>query len=161
MPGWDFSPFRGDLDGADDADREWLAGRYRLPEPRLSLGLNLRRLATAAIDVSDGLIADLGHICTASGVGAEIEADRVPLSPATKRAVGRNVSLINTVLSAGDDYELLFCVRPDRVAEIKEIEKHQRIQCTKVGQIRERGGIDVIGGDGSPLTVTRKGFRHF
>ena len=84
--------------------RAFLIERYRLPQPRLALGQALRGIASAAIDVSDGLVADLGHILETSGVGAELHADALPLSAAARDLPGAR----DAALSGGDDYELLF-----------------------------------------------------
>lgn len=92
--------------------RDHLLRRYRLPEPKIALGLALRGMIHAAIDVSDGLIADLGHICTASGVGAEIQAAMVPMSDAAQIALAGDPTLLPRVLTGGDDYELLFTADP-------------------------------------------------
>src|SRR5208282_4103357 len=86
-----------------------LLGRYRLPQPRL--GLAIGGVASAGMDVSDGLIQDLGHICRASSLGAVVEAGQVPLSPQA-RAAGE--AWLETCLTGGDDYELLLAVPPAR-----------------------------------------------
>jgi thiamine-monophosphate kinase len=91
-----------------------LARRYRLPEPRLALGVALSGVATAAMDVSDGLAQDLGHICRASGCGAVVEAAALPLSDAARAAVAADPALLSLALSGGDDYELLFAAPPGR-----------------------------------------------
>jgi len=91
---------RGEIDSA------WLADRYRLPQPRLALGRALRGIATACMDVSDGLVQDLGHLCRASGCGAVLRAATVPLSAAAR---GADLALL---ITGGDDYELLFAMPP-------------------------------------------------
>ncbi|MCX0053597.1 thiamine-phosphate kinase, partial [Escherichia coli] len=83
--------------------------RQRRPEPRVALGLLAARHASAALDVSDGLAQDLGHLCTASGVGAELEVERLPLSAAVRKALGPEGAL-----AGGEDYELLLAVPPGR-----------------------------------------------
>src|SRR5215467_10312150 len=85
-----------------------LVSRYHLPQPRLALGKRLAGLATACMDVSDGLVGDLGHICEASGLGAAIDAPRVPLSEPARAILAREPRWLKTVLTGGDDYELLF-----------------------------------------------------
>ena len=100
---------QGELEVTDDAPRAYLIERYRLPRPRLALGQALRGIASAAIDVSDGLVADLGHILEVSGVGAELHADALPLSPAARDLPGAR----DAALSGGDDYELLFTAPPE------------------------------------------------
>ena len=95
-----------------------LARRYRLPEPRLALGAALSGVARAAMDVSDGLVQDLGHLCRASGCGAAVEAALLPLSDAARAAVGADPALLSLALTGGDDYELLFAAPPERSEEV-------------------------------------------
>ncbi|MDF2781719.1 MAG: thiL, partial [Geminicoccaceae bacterium] len=94
---------QGELEAAPAVGAQ-LVERYRLPQPRLALGQTLRGLASAALDVSDGLLADLGHILETSAVGAEIHAAALPLSPAARALPG----VREAALAGGDDYELLF-----------------------------------------------------
>ena len=104
---------QGALDVTEPA-RTFLIERYRLPQPRLALGQALRGIASAAIDVSDGLVADLGHILETSGVGAALHADALPLSEAARDLPGAR----DAALAGGDDYELLFTAPSKRRAEI-------------------------------------------
>ena len=98
-------------------DHAALAARFRLPEPRLALGAVLLGVATCAIDVSDGLVADLGHLCEESGVAARINADAVPLSASGLGAlIDGGEAAIADLVTGGDDYELLFCAPPVRSA---------------------------------------------
>ena len=96
---------RGELATLQPADRVALAERFRLPEPRLALGAALNGLATCAIDVSDGLVADLGHLCTESEVAARIAADDVPFSDAARRTLAGGEAEIADLVTGGDDYE--------------------------------------------------------
>src|SRR5207253_5077345 len=89
-----------------------LERRYRMPLPPTTLGRRLAGIANAAADVSDGLLADVGHIAAASGLAVEIERDRVPLSPTARRIVESDPSLWANVLGGGDDYELVLAVPP-------------------------------------------------
>ena len=135
---------------APQDDKAYLINRYLLPQPRLELGLSLHGIANACMDISDGLVQDLGHICKASGVAAIIEAEKIPLSAAA-RAQPDHLML---ALTGGDDYELLFTVSPENIHLIPE-------GCTQVGVVKEGSGVTVIGGDGKPITLTHKGYRHF
>lgn len=137
--------------GLDDLER-----RYRYPEPRLALGQAMRGVARAACDISDGLVADLGHICEQSGVGAVIEAPRVPLSPAAAASVAADSALIETVLTGGDDYELLFAVAPD--ADLAALAAITPV--TVIGRFEEGHGVRVTDAAGSPLKLGRTGWRH-
>lgn len=139
-----------------------LAARYRLPEPRLALGQSLLGLASAAMDVSDGLIGDLEHICEASGVGAMVEAGRVPLSAAAAAAIeaGWGEGLA-TALTGGDDYELLFTAPPAAEARILELSTGLGLRLTAVGTIIAGSGVSVAGPGGHALSLRARGYRHF
>ena len=102
----------GQLTGVSQSDAAFLADRYRLPRPRLALGRRLRGLVHATMDISDGLVGDLQHICDASRVGAIIEVSRVPLSDAARTAITNAPTWIESVIGGGDDYELLFTASP-------------------------------------------------
>ena len=125
--------------------------RYFLPAPRLELGQRLREVATAAIDVSDGILADLGHICAASKVGARLELARLPLGP----GVGPEAA------SAGDDYELCFTAPRERGAELVALGRALRMDLTRVGAVVEGSGVTCVNAAGKPVTVEKAGFRHF
>lgn len=149
---------RADL-GADYAT--FLADRYRLPRPRVALGVGLSGLAHAAMDVSDGLVQDLGHLCRASGVGAEVEADAVPLSPAARVALTRDHSLLATILTGGDDYELLFTAPSSASPAIKALGQAVGVTVTAIGTMTAGGGVSVRDGKGRSLALGRGGWRHF
>ena len=151
---------RGEL--APDAAGH-LARRYRLPEPRLALGAALAGLATAAMDVSDGLVQDLGHLCRASGCGAAVEAASLPLSDAARAAVMADPALLPLVLAGGDDYELLFAAPPGRSGEVLARAAATGTAVTPVGAFVE-GPPEVVarGADGAPLPpAERGGWSHF
>jgi thiamine-monophosphate kinase len=152
---------KGDLDGLTAGDGEYLVGRYRLPQPRLALGQALSGVATAAIDVSDGLIADLAHICDASEVGAVIETNKVPLSAAAEAAVSDQTTGLTSLLTSGDDYELLFCVPENRLDAAGQVGEIGGVAVTRIGQISEGSGIEALGEDGEPLALESQGYRHF
>ena len=136
---------------------EALRGRYRAPEPRLALGRALAGNASAAIDVSDGLVADLGHVCAASGVGARLDAASVPLSSAARECVRHSPELIETVLCGGDDYELLFALPPARLDLLFALPTPAR----RIGVFTEGEGVTTLGADGAPLALASAGWRHF
>jgi len=129
---------------------EYLIARYLTPEPRLSLGHNLRGVASACMDISDGLVQDLGHICTSSKVGAVIYTDKIPISDAVKNVSGAIESAIN----GGDDYELLFTAPPEKEILIPE-------NCTKIGKIVAGENVKIIGTNGEEIMLNKKGFLHF
>src|SRR5262249_40867143 len=92
-----------------------LIDRYLQPQPRIELVAVLRRYATSAIDVSDGLIGDLAHICETSGVGAAVDLEAIPLSVPVRRLLARDPGVLSLVLNGGDDYEIIATVAPDNV----------------------------------------------
>ncbi|HEX6929475.1 MAG TPA: thiamine-phosphate kinase [Gammaproteobacteria bacterium] len=139
----------------DSRDSSTLAGRFRRPEPRLALGLQLRDVATAVIDVSDGLIADLGHILAASGTGARIDVERLPVSAALAAHAGRPVDY---VLAGGDDYELCFCISPERIDTLNALKNVCEV--TVIGEILAAPGLAIMR-DGTPYKPARKGWEHF
>jgi thiamine-monophosphate kinase len=147
---------QGALDVASPT-RTRLIERYRVPRPRLALGQALRDLAHGAIDISDGLIADLGHVVEASGVGAEVRADLLPLSEAAGHLPGAQ----EAALSGGDDYELLFTAPQKRRTQIEALSPRLDVPLTRVGKIREQQGLRVIDATGAEVQVERAGWRHF
>ncbi len=135
--------------------------RYRLPEPRVDLGQRLRGLAHAAIDISDGLVADLGHVASCSNVHAVLELKRVPLSRAAAAIVQAEPALITMLVTGGDDYELLLTAPPESQSALNEAAARAGVPLTAVGRIEAGEGVSVLGLDGRPLTLERAGFRHF
>lgn len=152
---------RGELDSLQGALREHVVERYHLPRPRLKLGLGLRGIAHAALDVSDGLVGDLAHICAASGVGATLEWPRVPLSEAGKRAVEADPALVPALLGGGDDYELLFTVAPQAHEEIAALGGGLGLPLTAVGHITGGRGVAVVDAKGAEIEIEQLGYRHF
>jgi thiamine-monophosphate kinase len=151
--------------GLTGADAEAVADRYRLPEPRLSLAAVLADsgAVNAAIDISDGLLQDAGHLAEESGVGVEIAADALPLSPAV-RAVAREVRQdpFDWAVGGGEDFELLLAVDPVRAEEVRRLAAQAGgPELTVVGRAFEGEGIRVIGADGSELRPVRSGWDHF
>jgi len=145
---------QGALEVAEPA-RSHLIGRYRLPRPRLALGQALRRLAHAAIDISDGLLADLGHIVETSNLGAEIRADLLPLSAADLPGAQ------DAALSGGDDYELLFTAAPRQRAAIERLAQELDPPLTRIGQMQAAPGIRVLDATGAEIHPERTGWQHF
>jgi len=140
--------------------RAFLIERFNRPTPRLAVGAALRGQATACVDVSDGLLADLGHICAASGVAAEIEASLLPRSSALLELYDDTTAL-HFALSGGDDYELCFTVPANRVAELQAGLARLGCGATKIGRIVEGEGVRVRAADGSWLATDRPGWEHF
>jgi thiamine-monophosphate kinase len=132
----------------------YLTARSLLPEPRV--GLALAGIASAAIDISDGLLQDLGHVCKASGLGATIRAALVPSSP---QAAAFGAEALESRLTDGDDYELLLAVPPDKEDSLKTA--CGALQVTKIGTFQAGQGVRVLGEDGGVLEFQRAGWRHF
>jgi len=139
----------------------YLADRYRLPRPRTGLGPELVGHAHAAMDVSDGLVQDLGHLCRASAVGAEIRADGVPLSPAVAALVAADQSWLATVLTGGDDYELLFTAPPEETEALIQIAARTGVALTPIGSVVPGSGVTVLDADAVPMRLGPAGWRHF
>jgi len=150
------------LQGALPAEDGFLAGRYRLPEPRLALGQALAGVARAAMDVSDGLVQDLGHLCRAGGCGAEIAAAAVPLSAAARRALAAQPALLARILTGGDDYELLFAAPEDADRLVLSRAAAAGVPVTRIGRF-VAGAAEVVVRDaaGAILALPRGGWSHF
>ena len=135
-----------------------LRERLDRPTPRVRTGVALRAHASACIDVSDGLLADLGHICAASGVGAQLDLDALPLSPALPSVFG-HAAARELALSGGDDYELCFTVPTASIGAMQAALAAVGSHATRIGVIVEGQGVRAIGG--APLAATRGGWDHF
>lgn len=129
------------------------------PQPRISLGRALAKRATSCIDLSDGLAADLGHILEQSGVGAELELDRLPEPPGLEKLADEHRWGLQ--LAGGDDYELCFTFPPGRVDELDSLSASCGVALTPIGTIIERPGLELITGDGGCFELASAGFRHF
>ena len=156
---------KGAHDAISEPDKTYLESRFRLPTPRLDFGqmLATEAIATAAADVSDGLLADAGHIGVASGLDIEVVANSVPLSdPARRIVIGRN-RLADAIIG-GDDYEIVFTASPDRWQVIKTASAKQGLQVTRIGRVIEMLGdkpaVRLIGEDGAAIRLERLGYRH-
>lgn len=151
---------RGALSSLPAAHRQTLIGRYRLPQPRTGLGPRLRGLAHAAIDISDGLAADLGHVADVSGVAACIDAAAVPLSSAGAAALALDPAMRAAVLGGGDDYELLFAAPPAAADAIASLAGELGLPLTAIGRIEAGRGVKILDADGSEVALAATGFRH-
>ncbi|MCA3303921.1 MAG: thiamine-phosphate kinase [Roseomonas sp.] len=150
------------LQGKLAADAEGhLARRYRLPEPRLALGQALRGVARAAMDVSDGLVQDLGHLCRAAVCGAEISAAAVPLSAAARAALEGDAALLPLILTGGDDYELLFAAAPADADAVRAASAASGVPVVRIGRFIAGEGVVVRDGSGAAITLPQGGWSHF
>ena len=151
---------RGEL-SSDEAGRKLLDSRYRLPEPRLEFAPVVARHAHAAMDVSDGLAADLGHICELSGLDGQVEVERVPLSEPARRLVEADPTLWQTILGGGDDYELLLTAPADAEKALESAAKTAGVPLTCIGRmITGEGRSLLIGRDGNEVALATSGWTH-
>lgn len=140
-------------------EREELIERYRVPNPRLALGLALRGVASAALDVSDGLVGDLGHIAEVSRVRIVVEAGRIPLSPALRALWGDTPEAVVRAATAGDDYEIAFTAPSQRA--VMDAAKRAGVPVALIGRVEKGSGVALTGADGREIPVPRAGFTHF
>lgn len=141
--------------------RDYLVDRFRLPEPRTELGPRLCGTARAMIDVSDGLLADLGHICETSGTAALVEMARLPLSPAARALVESSRDILPRLAAAGDDYELLFAAPAAATDDILALSSVLEIVVTRIGRIEAGAGVRLVDDEGRRIAVEAAGYRHF
>src|SRR5690606_14620339 len=148
--------------GLAAADEDVLLDRYLLPRPRVRAAAAVRAHAHAAMDVSDGIAADLGHLCRASQLGAEVDVDAVPLSAAARHCVARDPALLAVCLAGGDDYEILAAVPEDRVEAYLAALAAADIAAARIGTMTAQAGAPRFLKDGAPLGgLPVGGFAHF
>jgi thiamine-monophosphate kinase len=148
--------------GLTPEQRRHLEARYLVPEPRTAIAEILRAHASAAMDVSDGLAGDLGKLCRASGVGAEIAAARVALSDGARAALAKEPALIETILTGGDDYEVVACVPAGKVELLRQQASAAGIAVTEIGVVTTgQGNARFLDPDGQPLVFRQPSFSHF
>jgi thiamine-monophosphate kinase len=149
---------QGRLEAPPEAG-SYLRDRFLLPQPRVALGERLREYASACIDVSDGLLADAGKLAAASGAGVELTHEAVPLSESLRAALGETRARA-LAFSGGDDYELCFAVRPDRVEALHSALPPQSWGYTRIGTLRATPGAQVLR-DGTVMEFSHSGYEHF
>lgn len=141
--------------------RDYLVRRFQLPEPRLALGKRLVGITSASLDVSDGLIADLGHIAEVSGVRIVLDATRIPTSPALKSSWRNPPQGLLTAVTAGDDYEMAFSAPPQKHDAVAEASVQAGIPVTEIGKVLRGQGVVLLGEAGAEIPLTRIGYTHF
>lgn len=139
---------------------DFLRSRYQRPSPRVAIIESLRTHASAAMDISDGLVLDLERMCRASGVGARLRADQVPVSDPIRQLIQSHAISPTDVLSGGDDYEILASVPADALEPLAEAARRVGVPISDVGEIIMTPGVSVVGEDGNPLSITHKGWDH-
>jgi thiamine-monophosphate kinase len=150
----------GAMSGAqlDTAQQRYLRQRFLFPEPRIALGQALRGLASACIDVSDGLAADAGKLAAASGCGVRINIEQLPVSAALRSCMGDLA--VSVALTGGDDYELCFTVPPSRASEIGHRLTNVKFPVTCIGVLEDAPGVRAFS-RGRPADIDLRGFDHF
>jgi thiamine-monophosphate kinase len=162
--GWlGLEALRGKLAALPETQRGELVGRYRLPQPRVALGQALLKegLARSAIDVSDGLAADLGHLLEASGVAAEVEVAALPVGPAAEAALAALGLPRQAVAAGGDDYELLFAADPAAREAVAALARRLGVAITRIGRVADGGGLTLRDAAGREVALDAPGWRHF
>ncbi len=143
------------------ADRAFCIQRLEQPTPRVALGLALRGWAHAAIDVSDGLLADLGHVLQASGVGARVFLERLPRSPALQRHLAQNPQDVGLLLRGGDDYELCFTATAQVAPQIQALGQRLDLALTRIGEVTCQNTRQLLDAQGHPVDTSWQGYDHF
>lgn len=143
------------------AARPALIARYRVPEPRVTLGPRLRGIASAAVDVSDGLLADLGHIADQSKVHIAVRASQVPLSRVLRAVWGSTEDAVLRAATAGDDYEIAFTAPRAKRAKVLAVAKACGVAVTEIGWVMKGRGVTFLNEQGRPIAVKKAGYTHF
>ena len=144
-----------------DAQREHLLSRYLLPRPRGALTEAVRHYASASMDISDGLVGDFTKLCRVSGVAADIDVARVPLSDAARAVLTAEPGARETALTGGDDYEILCTVQPAKVDRFRVATMAAKVAVTEIGTIGEGEAVRFLGEDGNSLLFAQGAFSHF
>ncbi len=153
---------RASVLGLDGESACAVLARYLRPSPRLALAAVLRTHARAAMDLSDGLAKDLGRMAAASGTGAIVRVEDLPLSAAMRRAVTVEGALVALAVAAGDDYEVLAAVSRERADAFAADAAAAGVVVTRIGVMTERvGNVAFVGGDGQPIALASTGWDHF
>jgi thiamine-monophosphate kinase len=143
-----------------DAMSAQLRQRYLLPEPRNALAEAVLHQASAAMDVSDGLVGDLAKLCRASGVAGEVDVARVPFSDAARAALAAEPALLETALTGGDDYEILLTLAPEKFSAFQTAGRNAGIAATEIGRVKAGQGARFLR-DGKAMTFARASYSHF
>ena len=152
---------KGEGVGLSDFDRSALIARYQLPEPRVGLGPQLLGLASSALDVSDGLLADLDHVAKVSEVRIVVEAAKVPVSRTTQALWGQSLDTVLRAATAGDDYEIAFTAPASSRKRIEELSRASGIAIAEIGRVEAGNGAHLLDERGKPIALQRTGFTHF
>ena len=147
---------KGMLTDLDEVLVQKLIGRYRIPEPRIRLGIALRGKASAVADISDGLLADIGHLAELKGLGAEVNMAEIPLSCEARNALAKNGELWQVIVGGGDDYELVFTGEQN----LADLLLNVGVNITAIGKITAEPSVRLVGPDGNIMPVNKEGYCH-
>ncbi|MEZ5465797.1 MAG: thiamine-phosphate kinase [Lysobacteraceae bacterium] len=136
-----------------------LAARLDRPTPRIAFGLALRGIAHACIDISDGLLADIGHVAKASAVGIELQVDALPTSG--QLAALPSLARQGLQLAGGDDYELCFSAPAEQASTLQRLAEAAGLRVTRIGRVIDGGGVRVLDANGQVFSLSDEGYRHF
>ncbi len=142
-------------------DRQFLLDRYLLPQPRVELSALLLKFASAAMDVSDGLAKDLGRMCKASGVGATVQLENLPLSSVAARIAAQSSDVRLMALSGGDDYEILCSVPPAIAEDFAEAALDAGVDMADIGEMVVGSGLSIRDAAGADIVLPKTGYDHF
>ncbi len=151
---------RGAFPGLNWGMRERLVQRYERPDPPVAFGPDLIGLAHAAMDVSDGLVGDLAHMAETSGLHAVLKSPDVPVSDAVAEILSNDPDGLASVLTGGDDYQILAAVPPENEAAFKDAAARHGVLVTQIGRFEDGSGVSVRDADGAELALTRQGYTH-
>jgi thiamine-monophosphate kinase len=152
---------RGDSTKWSRSICDHLLHRYRVPEPRTTLGPLLRGIATAALDVSDGLLADLGHIAGTSGVRIVVDSLAIPRAAALRAFWGESDDAILRAATSGDDYEIAFTIPPTREKKVMAAVARSGVPVSRIGHVERGQGVVLRDPAGKPIPASAKGWTHF
>ena len=144
-----------------ESDITYFTNRYLMPEPRMNAISLIQHFANASLDISDGLVADLNHLCVASGVGAEVNIDVVPISSSAQNLIDNSLVNIEKLITGGDDYELLFTVAESEAKRLEKAAEYDKLQITNIGRITDSNEVCILNSEGAKLAILNKGFQHF
>jgi len=147
---------------AADENGAWLIKQLNRPDPRVELGVKVAEYCKCAIDISDGLAADLGHILAASHCGATVYKDRIPLShQLVEHSINRDEVDWELVLSGGDDYELCLVVTPDNENKLMQVSSETGLILTRIGIIEQQKSLTIVDETGAKQLLDHPGYEHF
>lgn len=146
---------------SDTVLRQALIDRYQLPQPRVSFGAKLHGIAHGSVDVSDGLLADAGHLSEVSGVALDLELAAMPLSDGAEALIAAGGTQRAALLSFGDDYELVFTCAPSSCAAVERLGSEQGVRVSRIGTVRAGQGVHLLSESGGEIPLKSTGYTHF